>query len=105
MTPASSTPSSLGESTIQQDRLKKQQQMLDTFRIEREERQQKAREKKEKEAKRMRDCAYAKDDLKRYRDASSIYEPMPDGSERTLSDAEISNVIEQTQKKVETLCS
>ena len=104
MTPASSTPSSLGESTPQQDRLEKQQQLLNKFRIEREESQQKAEEKKEKEAKRMRDCAYAKDNLKRYRSASGIYEPMPDGSKRKFSDAEIRNVIEQTQNEVERLC-
>ncbi|MCP3869982.1 MAG: DUF4124 domain-containing protein [Gammaproteobacteria bacterium] len=103
-TPSSTAPAPSTESVDTKERLEKQQRMLDAYRDERFEKQAESKERKKQEEDRARECAYARDRLSRYQGASSIYEPMPDGTERTLSDEERKSTIAGTQRAIERLC-
>jgi len=92
------------ESTTK-NRLIKQQRMLDAFREEREDKQQKNKERKEKQAKRVKDCAYAQDRLREYLRSPHLYEPLPDGKRRILTNEEAKKEIESAKRRIKRLCS
>lgn len=66
------------------------------------------KEKRQKKEKQQRDhqmqCAKAKDRLRQYRQASSLYKLKPDGSRQTLPDSVRQNEIERLQTDIKKWC-
>jgi hypothetical protein len=82
----------------------KEQRLLRAFdeeRAQKKELQQKSREEQEK---RQRNCALARDRLRRYQNASSLYNLDKQGERRTLSDAERSASEQRAQQDVARWC-
>lgn len=87
-----------------QQRRRQQQKLLEVYRQDRETKQELVKKRKQDAQKRAIKCRYAQDRLKSYRDASSLYEPMSDGSRRTLSPQELAAALKKSEKAVEAWC-
>ncbi len=86
------------------ERKQLQQRLLDSYRQDREAKQEAATKKKKESHEREVRCIYAKDQLREYRDASGLYEPQADGSRRILSKEAHAATIERIRKTVERWC-
>jgi hypothetical protein len=78
--------------------------MLDTYRQEREEKQQAEAKRRTGEAERERNCARVRDTLARYERSGVIYEPQADGSRRYLSESERASAIRAAEGEVRRWC-
>ncbi|MEJ1298539.1 MAG: DUF4124 domain-containing protein [Candidatus Sedimenticola sp. (ex Thyasira tokunagai)] len=86
------------------ERKQLRQRLLDSYRQDREAKQE-AAAKKKKEAHELEvRCIYAKDQLREYQNASGIYEPQADGSRKMLSKEDHAATIKRIKKSVERWC-
>ncbi len=86
------------------ERRKIQQKLLDSYRQDRQTKKEAAAKKRKTAQKREVRCAYAKNQLQEYRDASQIYVPQIDGSRKILSAKAVRETITQAEEAVEHWC-
>ncbi len=104
-TPKPTSSASDQKATTPASRLEKQQRLLDAFREEREAKQQKIRERDKKKAKKKQNCTYARDQLRVYKNSSSLYDLNSDGTRRTLSDEEYKKAIGNLKRDIQKYCN
>lgn len=90
------------DDTARGDQTQRLLRAYDEERALKKEQQQKSRE---EQAKRERNCALARDRLRRYEAAGSLYNLDKDGSRRTLSDAERAASERRAREDVERWCN
>jgi type IV secretory pathway VirB10-like protein len=86
------------------ERAARQQRLLDMYRDERLEKEEREAKKKTDEEERRRRCAHARDRLNRYEHSPRIYDPQPNGERRYLSDGERDAEIRIARNEVARLC-
>jgi hypothetical protein len=86
------------------ERASRQQRLLDMYRDERLEKEEREAKQKADEEERRRRCAYARDRLDRYQRSTRIYDPQPSGERRYLSDGERDAEIRTAQNEVARWC-
>jgi len=87
------------------ERAERRQRLLDMYRDERLEKQERETKQKAEEEDRRRRCAFARDRLDRYERSARVYEPLPNGERRYLSDTERDAEIFTTRNEVDRWCS
>ncbi len=83
----------------------KQQRLLRAWEEERRQREEETAKQKDEQQRRERNCHLAKDRLRTYRNAGSIYDLDKEGKRRTLSDAEHRAAIKEMEEAVAHWCS
>jgi hypothetical protein len=86
--PSGAAPAAGGTANPEAERAQRRQKLLDAYQQERADRAEGEARQKAEEAERQRRCAQARDRLARYERGGRIYEPLPNGEHRFLSDAE-----------------
>ena len=86
------------------ERAERRQRLLDMYRDERIEKQEREAEEKAEEEDRRRRCAYARDRLARYEQSGRVYEPLPNGERRYLSEGERDAEIRTTRNEIARWC-
>ena len=86
------------------DRAERRQRLLDMYRDERLEKQEREAKQKADEEDRRRRCAQARDRLARYEQSGRVYEPLPSGERRYLSDGEVDAEIRTTRNEIARWC-
>jgi hypothetical protein len=86
------------------ERAARQQRLLDAYRDERLEKEEREAKQKAEEEERRRRCAFARDNLDRYERSPRIYAPQPDGERRFLSDGERDAEIRIARNEVARWC-
>jgi hypothetical protein len=86
------------------DRAERRQRLLDMYRDERIEKQEREARQKAEEEDRRRRCAHARDRLARYEQSGRVYEPLPSGERRYLSDGERDAEIRTTRNEIGRWC-
>lgn len=86
------------------ERAARRQRLLDMYRDERLEKEEREAKQKADEEERRQRCAHAKDRLDRYERSGRIYDPQPNGERRYLSDGERDAEIRTARNEVARLC-
>lgn len=98
--PASSPASAPSAS----DREVTRQRLLDQYQKERDARKEAAQRKREEEERRAFQCARARDQLRSYQTHPVLYELLPNGERRFLSDAERERTLAEAEQAVAHWC-
>jgi hypothetical protein len=80
------------------------QKLLDSFDEERRQQREATQQREAQERERQRNCAAARDRLRRYENASSLYQPLANGERRVLSKGERRSATEQARQAVNRWC-
>ena len=101
--PGGSATPATGPAPSEAERAQRRQKMLDAYQQERVEREEAAAREKAEEADRQKRCALARDRLERY-ERGHVYEPLPSGERRFLSDGERDAEIRTARNEIARLC-
>ena len=102
--PISAAPAPAGPTPTDAERAERRQRLLDMYRDERIEKEEREAKEKAEEEDRRRRCAYAQERLARYQGSSRVYQPLPNGERRYLSDGERDAEIRTTRNEVARWC-
>ena len=89
---------------LDDERKARRQKLLDAYEEERQQKREALRKREAEEQKRSRNCAIARDRLRRYEHSSALYQPLEDGGRRVLSKAERRSATERARQAVEQWC-
>lgn len=97
-------PKSATSAPTEEARRDKQQRLLRAWKEERLQREEKAAKNREAQELREKNCHIAKDQLRTYRNASSLYDLDKNGNRRILSDAEYKTALNEAEEEVARWC-
>jgi hypothetical protein len=102
--PSGTEAAAAAASPSEAERAQRRQKMLDAYQQERADRAEGEARQKAEEAERQRRCAHARDRLARYERGGRIYEPLPNGEQRFLSDDERDAELRTARNEVNRYC-
>jgi len=97
-------PGQIDQQQLDAERKAARQKLLDSFDEERQQQRQEAQKREVEAQKQRQNCAAARDRLRRYENASSLYQPLEDGGRRVLSKTERRVATEQARQAVDRWC-
>ena len=102
--PSDPAPSSGSTAPSEAERAQRRQKMLDAYQQERLDREEATARQKADDLERQRRCAHARDRLERYERGGRVYEPLPNGERRFLSDGERDAELRTVRNEVARYC-
>jgi hypothetical protein len=90
--------------TAEEDRLEKQRRLLDAYEKERRDQQAAAEKARAEEEQRQKNCAQARDRLRRFEQAGYLYDLDDNGERVILSDAERARRTDEARREVARWC-